>query len=146
MESGRIQQLQISLGVGQWPRLGGGDVRSVLLNRCPNDGDFAVIALSRGKPRVDGRRVVSGITYSARNGYHWEDAPKAYRPHKALYSSIVCWPDMGAFGQIRQILGSEGPMPNRIVVNITHIKVHSNDVSLLKEGECPCVSVGWKAS
>ena len=54
------------------------DVRSVLLNRCPNDDDFAVLALSRCKPRVDGRRVVSGITYLARNGYHWEDAPKAY--------------------------------------------------------------------
>lgn len=31
---------------------------------------------SRGKRRVDDRRVVSGIIYVIRNGLMWQDAPR----------------------------------------------------------------------
>ena len=30
---------------------------------------------SRGLPRVDDRRVISGIVYVIRNGLQWKDAP-----------------------------------------------------------------------
>jgi hypothetical protein len=33
---------------------------------------------SRGLPRVDDRRVISGIIYVIRNGLQWNDAPRAY--------------------------------------------------------------------
>jgi len=33
--------------------------------------------LSHGVPRVDDRRVVSGIVYVIRNGLRWKDAPAA---------------------------------------------------------------------
>jgi len=39
---------------------------------------------SRGIPRVDDRRVLSGIIYVIRHGLQWRDAPPAYRPHKTL--------------------------------------------------------------
>ena len=32
--------------------------------------------LSRGVPRVDDRRVISGIVFVIRNGLCWRDAPK----------------------------------------------------------------------
>ena len=32
--------------------------------------------LSHGVPRVDDRRVVSGIVYVIRNGLQWKDAPR----------------------------------------------------------------------
>ena len=41
---------------------------------------------SHGKPRVDDRRVLSGIIFINRNGSRWRDAPDAYGPHKTLYS------------------------------------------------------------
>ena len=41
--------------------------------------------LAHGVPRVDDRRVVSGIVYVIRNGLQWKDAPKDYGPHKTLY-------------------------------------------------------------
>lgn len=41
--------------------------------------------LSHGVPRVDDRRVVSGIVYVIRNGLQWKDAPAGYGPHKTLY-------------------------------------------------------------
>jgi transposase len=37
---------------------------------------------SHGKPRVDDRRVLSGIIFVNRNGLRWGDAPKDYGPHK----------------------------------------------------------------
>ena len=40
---------------------------------------------SHGKPRVDDRRVLSGIVFVNRNGLRWCDAPREYGPHKALY-------------------------------------------------------------
>ena len=41
--------------------------------------------LSHGVPRVDDRRVISGIIFVIRNGLRWRDAPKAYGPHKTIY-------------------------------------------------------------
>lgn len=39
---------------------------------------------SHGKPRVDDRRVPSGIILINRNGLRRRDAPEAYGPHKSL--------------------------------------------------------------
>ena len=33
---------------------------------------------SRGRPRVDDRRVLSGIVYAKKNGLQWKDAPSVY--------------------------------------------------------------------
>lgn len=41
---------------------------------------------SHGKPRVDDRRVLSGIIFIKRNGLRWRDAPTAYGPYKTLYN------------------------------------------------------------
>ena len=35
---------------------------------------------SHGKPRVDARRVLSGIIFINRNGLQWRDAPKSMVP------------------------------------------------------------------
>ena len=64
--------------------------------------------LSHGVPRVDDRRVVSGIVYVIRNGLQWKDAPKGYGPHKTLSiasfagagwacstASLQAWPAKG---------------------------------------------------
>jgi len=39
---------------------------------------------TRGKPRVDDRRVISGIIYVLNSGGRWVDAPRLYGPHKTL--------------------------------------------------------------
>lgn len=44
---------------------------------------------SRGKPRVDDRRVLSGIVYVKRNGLQWKDTPSVYGPPKTLYNRFV---------------------------------------------------------
>ena len=50
---------------------------------------------SHGKPRVDDRRVVSGIIFVNRNGSRWQDAPKEHGPHKTLYTRWKRWSDKG---------------------------------------------------
>ena len=42
--------------------------------------------LSHGVPRVDDRRVISGIVFVIRNGLRWRDAPRGYGPHKTIYN------------------------------------------------------------
>jgi transposase len=45
--------------------------------------------LSHGAPRVDDRRVVSGIVVVIRNGLPWRDAPTGYGPHKTIYVGLI---------------------------------------------------------
>ncbi len=65
------------------------------------EGQMARIAphfpLSREVPRVDDRRVVSGIVYVIRNGLQWKDAAQAYGPHKTLYNGLIRWSRLGVF-------------------------------------------------
>lgn len=41
---------------------------------------------SHGRPRVDDKRVLSGIIFFNRNGLRWRDAPADYGPPKTLYN------------------------------------------------------------
>ncbi|MDE0527538.1 MAG: transposase [Truepera sp.] len=40
----------------------------------------------RGVPRVDDRKVISGIIHVIRYGLIWRDAPACYGPHKTVYN------------------------------------------------------------
>lgn len=40
---------------------------------------------TRGKPRVDDIRVISGIIHVLKSGGRWIDAPQVYGPHKTLH-------------------------------------------------------------
>ena len=56
--------------------------------------------LSHGIPRVDDRRVLSGIIFVIKGGLRWRDAPPGYGPHKTLYNRFVRWSRMGVFSEI----------------------------------------------
>src|SRR5579875_1077500 len=45
----------------------------------------------RGMPRVDDRRVISGIVQALRSGGRWIDVPATYGPRKRLYNRFVRW-------------------------------------------------------
>jgi transposase len=79
---------------------------------------------SHGVPRVDDRRVISGIIHVIRNGLRWRDAPEVYGPHKTLYNRFVRWSRMGVFRRIFESLVSEGPQPERLMIDATHLKAH----------------------
>lgn len=52
---------------------------------------------SHGRPRVDDRRVLSGIIFINRNGLRWCDTPREYGPPKTLYNRWKRWSRMGVF-------------------------------------------------
>jgi transposase len=89
---------------------------------------------SRGLPRVDDRRVVSGIVYVVRNGLRWKDAPRGYGPHKTLYNRFVRWSRLGVFARIFAELAAENGPPERLMIDSTHLKAHRTAASLLKKG------------
>jgi len=49
-----------------------------------------------GVPRVDDRRIISGIIFVIRNGLRWRDAPAEYGPPKTIYNRFIRWSRMGA--------------------------------------------------
>jgi transposase len=101
--------------------------------------------LSHGIARVDDRRVVSGIIYVIRHGLQWKDAPQAYGPHKTLYNRFVRWSRLGVFDRVFAALAAEGPKPERIMIDATHLKAHRTAASLLKKGAFPGASAGPRA-
>ena len=101
--------------------------------------------LAHGVPRVDDRRVISGIVYVIRYGLQWKDAPKEYGPHKTLYNRFIRWSRLGVFDRIFAALAGEGPKAQRIMIDSTHLKAHWTAASLLKKGQFPVVSVEQRA-
>ena len=90
---------------------------------------------SHGKPRVDDRRVLSGIIFINRNGLRWSDAPEAYGPHKTLYNRWKRWCDMGVFARMMQGLAAEGGAQRTIMMDATYLKAHRTASSLrVKKG------------
>ncbi len=57
--------------------------------------------LSHGIPRVDDRRVLSGIVHALKSGGRWGDCPEhVYGPHKTTYNRFIRWSRLGVFNQI----------------------------------------------
>jgi transposase len=89
---------------------------------------------SHGKPRVDDRRVISGIIHVIRNGLRWRDAPEIYGPHKILYNRFVRWSRMGVFERIFSGLAGGGEEPDIVMIDATHLKARRTACSLAKKG------------
>ena len=87
--------------------------------------------LSHGVPRVDDRRVVSGIIYVIRNGLRWRDVPPVYGPHKTIYNRFIRWSRLE---------------PDQMMIDATHLKAHRTAASLLKKALFPDVSGAPKAA
>lgn len=102
--------------------------------------------LSHGIPRVDDRRIVSGIIFVIRNGLRWRDAPTGYGPHKTIYNRFIRWSRLGVFNRIFAELAAKGGKPDRLMIDTTHLKAHRTAASLLKKGLYPDVSGAPKAA
>jgi transposase len=85
---------------------------------------------SHGKPRVDDRRVLSGIIFINRNGLRWCDAPREYGPPKTLYNRWKRWGDMGVFARMMEGLASEGTAQKTVMIDATYLKAHRTASSL----------------
>lgn len=90
---------------------------------------------SHGRPRVDDRRVLSGIVFVNRNGLRWRDAPSAYGPHKTLYNRWKRWGERGVFLRMMEGLAAADAEPRTVMIDATYLKAHRTASSLrVKKG------------
>ena len=79
---------------------------------------------TRGKPRVDDRRVVGGIIHVLKSGARWIDAPRLYGPHKTLYNRFVRWAAKGVWRHLFPALASAGGPPAQVLIDSSAVKAH----------------------
>lgn len=90
---------------------------------------------SHGKPRVDDRRVLSGIIFINRNRLRWRDAPNEYGPHKTLYNRWKRWSDKGIFAQMMAGLAAEHDEKRTVMIDANYLKAHRTASSMgVKKG------------
>ena len=87
-----------------------------LLPLLPND--------TRGKPRADDRRVISGIVHVLKSGGRWIDAPPQYGPRKTLYNRFVRWAAKGVWIEIFHALAAAGGPPAQVLIDSSAVKAH----------------------
>lgn len=88
----------------------------------------------RGVPRVDDRRVLSGIIHVIKRGLPWSDCPADYGPAKTIYNRYVRWSEKGVFAHIFAVLVAQAGPIDTIAIDSTHIKVHRMAGSGRKKG------------
>jgi len=79
---------------------------------------------TRGKPRVDDRRVISGIVHVLKSGGRWVDAPAVYGPKKTLYNRFQRWAAKGVWVDIFYSLASAGGPPAQVLIDSSAVKAH----------------------
>jgi transposase len=79
---------------------------------------------TRGKARVDDRRVISGIVHVLKSGCRWIDAPPEYGPKKTLYNRYVRWAEKGVWLALFQALAKAGGPPAQVLIDSSAVKAH----------------------
>jgi transposase len=62
-----------------------------------------------GKPRVDDRRVISGILHVLKTGCRWRDVPTAYGPPTTIYNRYNRWLQRRIWQRIFEKMAAAGP-------------------------------------
>ena len=80
---------------------------------------------TRGKERVDDRRVISGIVHGLKSGGRWTDAPRdLYGPKKTPYNRFVRWAAKGVWVELLETLARAGGPPSQVLIDSTAVKAH----------------------
>ena len=77
---------------------------------------------TRGKPRVDERRVISGIVHVVKSGGRWVDAPAVYGGRKTLYNRFVRWAEKGIWIDMFHALAAAGGPPAQVLIDSSAVK------------------------
>jgi transposase len=77
-----------------------------------------------GKPRVDDRRVISGILHILKTGGRWRDVPPEYGPAKTIYNRYTRWARRGVWQRIFTEVAAAGPIPEELALDSSNVKAH----------------------
>lgn len=93
-----------------------------------NDAQWAAIGplLPRlgGKPRVDDRRVISGILHRFREGLRWRAVPEVYGPRTTLFNRFNRWSQRGIWQGLFAALAACSDPPLEAMIDSTTVRAH----------------------
>ncbi len=88
------------------------------------------------KPRVDDRRVISGILHRFREGLRWRALPDAYGPRTTLFNRFNRWSQRGLWHELFAALAACEDPPLAAMVDSTAVRAHRS-ASGAKGGSTP---------
>jgi len=77
-----------------------------------------------GKPRVDDRRVLSGVLHRFREGLRWRALPAEYGPRTTVFNRFNRWSQRGLWQQLYAALAGCGDPPLLAMVDSTAVRAH----------------------
>lgn len=77
-----------------------------------------------GKPRVDDRRVLSGILHVLKTGCRWRDVPSEYGPPTTIYNRYHRWSQRRIWQHMFERMAAAGPVPEELSLDSSHVKAH----------------------
>jgi transposase len=77
-----------------------------------------------GAPRVDDRRVISGLLQVIRNGCPWRQCPPEYGPHTTICNRFNRWSGKGHWKRIRQALVAGNRIAASVAMDASYVKAH----------------------
>ncbi|MET3713183.1 transposase [Sphingomonas trueperi] len=75
-------------------------------------------------PRVDDRRVISGMVRMLQAGCRWQDASSASGPYKTLYNRHKRWSEKGVWKPVFEALAAAGRRPVEFLIDSIGVKAH----------------------
>ena len=77
-----------------------------------------------GKPRVDDRRVISGILHRYREGLRWRAIPAEYGPRTTLFNRFNRWSRRGLWQELLAALSACAEPPEVAMADSTAVRAH----------------------
>jgi len=77
-----------------------------------------------GKPRVDDRRVISGILHVLKTSCRWRDVPAEYGPPTTVYNRFNRWSQRGLWQRLFARMAASGEVPEELSLDSSHVKAH----------------------
>ena len=75
-----------------------------------------------GRPRVEDRRVISGILHVLKTGCRWRDVPAEYGPPTTVYNRYNRWSQRGLWVRPFERAAASGEVPTELMIDSTHVK------------------------
>ena len=87
---------------------------------------------TRGKKRVDDRRVINGTFYVLRSGIPWADLPSEYGPPTTVCNRFNRWSYAGHWDRIMDAI-ADAHNVDTVMVDGTSVRAHHSATTLQKK-------------
>ena len=86
-----------------------------------------LLAVGRGRPGRENRRLLDGILWRAREGARWRTNPERYGKWNTVWRRFARWRDLGVFEAVFQALAQSGAAEERLqMLDGTTIRAHQH--------------------